>query len=298
MIVLLAAPRLAASEHRGLVTFNGLPVPGATVTAARGGKKAAASTDPQGLYTLPGLADGTWRIEVAMFGFALITRDVVVAPDAPAALWELKLLPLDQIRAEIQAAPPPPPAPAPLVRSEQHPTRNAPPAAEGDLTERAADGFLINGSVNNGAASPFAQAAAFGNYRARGKGLYNGGIGITFDTSALDARAFSLTGQDTPKPAYNRLTGLLTLGGPLRIPHLIKNGPFFFVGYQWTRNSNGTTQSALVPTLAERAGSFSRTVLDPATGSPFPGNQIPPDRISPQARALLGLYPLPNFEGN
>jgi hypothetical protein len=35
--------------------------------------------------------------------------------------------------------------------------------------------------------------------------------------------------------------------------------------------------------------------IDPSTGAPFPGNIIPVNRISPQAKALLGLYPQPNF---
>ena len=37
-------------------------------------------------------------------------------------------------------------------------------------------------------------------------------------------------------------------------------------------------------------------VIDPSTGAPLAGNVIPASRISPQARALLGLYPLPNFD--
>jgi hypothetical protein len=163
------------------------------------------------------------------------------------------------------------------------------------------DGFLINGSVNNGAASPFAQFPAFGNNRRGKRGLYTGGIGMTLDNSALDAQPFSLTGQNTPKPAYNRLTGMAVLGGPLKIPHLIPNGPNFFVGYQWTRNRDVTTTPGLMPTLAERNGNLSEwpaPVIDPATGVAFPGNVIPQNRISPQARALFNLYPLPNFDGS
>jgi hypothetical protein len=41
---------------------------------------------------------------------------------------------------------------------------------------RAERGFLINGSVNNGAATPLAQSAAFGNNR-RGPSLYNSSLG-------------------------------------------------------------------------------------------------------------------------
>src|SRR5207302_1362631 len=82
-----------------------------------------------------------------------------------------------------------------------------------DLNQRAADGFLINGSSNNGASSPFGMMPAFGNNRRGPRSLYNGNIGISLDNSSLDARAFSLTGQDTPKPDYNRLTGLFSFDG-------------------------------------------------------------------------------------
>ena len=74
-----------------------------------------------------------------------------------------------------------------------------------------ADGFLINGSVNNGAASPFAQSAAFGNYRRGGRPLYNGSLGVELNNSALDAQSYSLTGQNVPKPAYNHFIGMFAL---------------------------------------------------------------------------------------
>jgi hypothetical protein len=232
----------------GQVFFNGLPVPGATVTATKAAAKAETITDMQGNYSLPDLADGTWTIAVNMLGFAASLQEVAVGPTTPPVKFELRMLPLDQVKAEVPAA------------MEQ-------PATEAS-TE---DGLLINGSVNNGAASPFAQLAAFGNNRNGSNSLYNGGIGVILDDSALDARQFSLTGQDTPKPSYSRITGIATLGGPIRIPRLWKNPPFFFIGYQWTRNNTATTQSGLVPTTAERSGA-----------------------VSPQARALLNFYPLPN----
>jgi hypothetical protein len=217
-----------------------------------------------------------------MTGFSSVTRQVSVAPKLPAEKWELKLLPFDQIEAAVQsrAAEPPPKESAP---TEAAPSLNSPKTE--DDSAGSSDGLLINGSTNNGAASPFAQFPGFGNNRTGSHGLYNGSIGIIGDNSALDARSFSLTGQDTSKPAYSRLTGVLTLGGPLRIPHLLKNGPVFFLGYQWTRNRDATATPGLMPTLAQRNGDFS-------------GNVIPPSRLSPQALALLSFYPLPNFAGN
>ncbi|HEY7335566.1 MAG TPA: TonB-dependent receptor [Bryobacteraceae bacterium] len=184
-----------------------------------------------------------------------------------------------------------------------------------ELNQRASDGFLINGTTNNSASSPFALNQAFGNNRRGLRSLYNGNLGFTFDNSALDARPFSLTGQDTPRPAYNHMTFLGAFGGPIKIPHLVpRNGPQFTVNFQLMRSRNASTASTLMPTQAQRDGDFSQTVtpfgqpvqiFNPmvngcdalAPGAPFPGNVIPKSCISSQAEALLKYFPQPNFTG-
>jgi len=84
----------------------------------------------------------------------------------------------------------------------------------------------------------------------------------------------------------------------------MRNGPNFFVGYQWTRDSTDATIPGLVPTEAERSGDLSNTltpqgqpvtVVDPITGLPINTSAVP---VSTQAQALLALYPQPNFAGN
>ena len=274
----------------------------------QGAKKAVAVTDSQGVYSFPDLADGEWNLRVEMLCFATLDRTVKVAPDASAENWDMKLLTIDQIRAQATVIHAPTPAveianapkPESGKKGEPKPAQPAetPPA---EANQEASDNFLINGSTNNGAASPFAQSAAFGNNRRNLRGLYNGGIGLILNNSALDAQQFSLTGQATPKPSFNNLTGIATLGGPLRIPHLMPNGPFFFVGYQWTRNSTASTQTGLMPTAAERNGdlsSLAALIYDPTSKLPFTDNMIPPTSISAQARALLNLFPAPNFTGS
>jgi Carboxypeptidase regulatory-like domain len=338
IVLLTAASTASASQYRGQVTFGGLPLPGATVTASRDGRKFTTVTNQQGFYFFPDLPDGTWAIEIQMTGFSTINRNVVIGPNTPAAKWETSMLPLAQMKAAIQRAPAKaklalktaglPQASAKSRGPENHrsalhapgksrrPTRSAhlrqPPASSTagsaeEFNQLASPGFLINGSVNNAAVSPFAQAPAFGNHRSGNGGLYNGGIGVIFDNSALDAAPYSLSGQRTPKPVYNRVTGIATFGGPLKIPHVLQNGPDLFAAYEWTRNVTDTTQSALVPGLAERDGDFSQVlsalgqpvqIINPATGLPFPGNAIPQNQISPQARALLSFYPQPNFSGD
>ena len=310
--LLIAALPLLAADHHGQVRFGGLPVPGASVTAIQGDQHLATITDQQGAYAFPNLPDGVWTIHVEMLCFDPLTRQVTISAGSPTAEWDLKLLPMDEIR---KSAGPPLPA-LTINRSDapkgfQHtdltassapppPANDTPPETAAEMNQRAADGFLINGSSNNGASSPFALAPAFGNSRRNSRSLYTGGIGLILDNSALDARAFSLTGQDTPKPSYSRLQGVATLGGPLKFPHLLKTGPNFFVGYQWVRNRNATIQSTLMPTAAQRMGDLSlipAVIMDPAAGVPFSGSLIPLTRIASQARSLLNLYPQPNFAG-
>ncbi|MDQ3348884.1 MAG: TonB-dependent receptor, partial [Acidobacteriota bacterium] len=91
-----------------------------------------------------------------------------------------------------------------------------------------------------------------------------------------------------------------TLGGPIR-----QNKLFYFLSYEGTRQRRNVPRTISVPTAAVRAGDFSATgttIYDPATGNPngtgrtpFPGDVIPADRISPVAKKLLSFMPMPNL---
>ena len=74
----------------------------------------------------------------------------------------------------------------------------------------------------------------------------------------------------------------------------------FTVTYNGNRGDELFDQYATVPTLAMRAGDFataSTPLIDPRTGQPLAGNQIPLDAMSPAARALLHYIPAPNLPG-
>lgn len=298
-----------ASKYYGQVTFGGFGVPGATLTATQGEKKFSVTSDEGGSYLFDDLPDGHWKIEISLQCFATISAEVTVAADSQPGRWELQLLPLDQLKA-LARAQPPDIAPKPSLQVEAAKTA-APPATTAaaaeipkppdDASQESSDGFLVNGSVNNAATSPFSLDRAFGNKRANSKSLYNGGIAFAFDNSVLDAKQYSISGIDSPKPEYNRMTGGLTFGGPLRIPHVLQHGPNLFLAYQWIRNHTAETVSGLVPTVDERSGNLLNaagqpaTIIDPVTGLPYPGSMVP---VSSQAQALLALYPLPNVNGN
>jgi hypothetical protein len=306
---------IAGSEHHGQVTFDGLPVPGATVTATQGEKKFVAITDQRGVYSFTDLDDGAWKFEVEMLGFATQTQDITIAANAQngSSPGSAGAGANGSAASASAAAPAAGASTKGFQRAAVNSSSNAPtPAADtsqnsnessGGVDQRAATSLLVNGSENNGAASAFSQMAAFGNNR-RGPGsLYNGGVLVTFDTSAWDAAAFPLGGVFAPKPGYNNVEIAGAVGGPIGFPHHLIAGSNFFVAYQHMANDGSVVLPGSVPTLLERAGNFSQTlnaagqpvqIYNPATGMPFAGSMIP---ISPQAQALLNEYPLPNVSG-
>lgn len=311
LALLLLAACAWASEYHGQVFVNGVPIPGATVTVSHAGQQFSTVTDDQGVYAFPDLADGSWNIEIQMRGFATLKSAVTVGPNQPQGKFDLNLLGLDQMLAQTKVShPAAPPNPQLATRAEKPknsaraaPAPSAPPQHPEGENGETADGLLINGSDNNAATSKYSLAPAFGNRRPGARGLYTGGFASAVSNSAFDARPYSLTGFHLPKPVYSRIIAGFTLGGPFIIPHLFYHGPNFFLAYQWTRDSTAATDPGLMPDAAERSGDLAGltnplgqplTIYNPATGQPFTG----PIPVSPQAQALLSLYPLPNIPGN
>ena len=54
-------------------------------------------TDQQGVCKFPDLVDGVWTIKVEMLGFSPLTQEVIVAPNGPASMWDLKVKPFEEI---------------------------------------------------------------------------------------------------------------------------------------------------------------------------------------------------------
>ncbi len=127
----------------------------------------------------------------------------------------------------------------------------------------------------------------------------------------------------TPKLIRNEFGG--SIGGPVFLPtfgiggkrfYNGHNRTFFFVSREGTELREGFTKDFTVPTVAMRNGDFSGlqdsqgrkiTLYDPATTrtitadngrivttrTPFPNNQIPLTRLSPLAKRIWGITPLP-----
>jgi hypothetical protein len=109
-----------------------------------------------------------------------------------------------------------------------------------------------------------------------------------------------------------------SLSGPLTIPGVYdgKDKTFFLIGYERITDQRprfDIAGTSWVPTPALRNGDFSAysqfiTIYDPLTrapsgtagqfsGTPFPGNVIPANRINPIAKKILEYYSLPKNSG-
>ncbi len=110
-----------------------------------------------------------------------------------------------------------------------------------------------------------------------------------------------VTGKLKPDSVWSQFGG--SFGWKLK-----KDKNFIFADYQGTRSKEGGSVLTTVPTLAARRGDLSaypNLIFDPLTGDPvtgvgrtaFAGNQIPMNRLSPQALALLAFIPEPNLPG-
>ena len=107
--------------------------------------------------------------------------------------------------------------------------------------------------------------------------------------SALNAKNYFTAPNTSILPfSYNEFGG--TIGGPVK-----KGKLFFFTDYQGVR-SNGSAPliDQIVPNAAFRSGDLSAvttSIINPATGTPYPNNQVPVSGIS---KALLALFPVGN----
>jgi hypothetical protein len=123
----------------------------------------------------------------------------------------------------------------------------------------------------------------------------------------LNANTFFNNRQGVQRPLYRYMIAGYSLGGPVYIPrkwNTDKRRLFFFISQEFTQIAQPTaTIMSNLPTAAERKGDFSNTrnaagqiisILNPTTGTPFPGNVVPQNMIDPTGQAILNLLPLPN----
>ncbi len=144
-----------------------------------------------------------------------------------------------------------------------------------------------------------------------GTNKFHGDVFEFLRNSIFDARSFF----DQRKQTLRRNQFGATLHGPVQIPGLYngRDRTFFLFSWESYREVLGQSEIGNVPTLMQRDGDFSQSVVpvtgaklflkDPmATGSCsstaaaacFPGNRIPASRFDPIAVRIMRYYPLPN----
>jgi hypothetical protein len=169
-----------------------------------------------------------------------------------------------------------------------------------DVTDHHQGGTLIQTSIDdlqefsvmqNAYSAEFGSGGGILNMSTKsGSDRFHGGVFEFLRNDDLDARDFFAPAREALK--RNQFGG--DLGGPMRLPGWLggKGKTFFFVDYEGMRQRQGDVFNDIVPTAAEKQGDFSaaglNAIYDPLTTAngvrtPFAGNVIPANRLSPQA---------------
>ena len=172
-----SAGRAVPSDLSGRVLFSGLAVPGATVTATQATATVRPSRMPTGAFTVRPSKKVRGPSASTCAASSPPVRDVAVPLTEPPLSSPLTMRRYEEIVGSRRRPP------GAGGRKRRLPRRTAPETVD-----------VINGSVNNGAATPFAQSRAFGNNRPRSVPLYTGGIGAILGNSAWNARPYSFGG--------------------------------------------------------------------------------------------------------
>lgn len=130
-----------------------------------------------------------------------------------------------------------------------------------------------------------------------------------YQSSAFDAIPYTYP-TTTKKASVHGNTFGGSVGGPVTIPHLY-NGhdrTFFFGTYEGWRHPAQSTIQEIVPSTLMKQGDFSKycepasgggcaplVLLDPFTGTPYPGNKIPSGINQIAQSTLKQFYPDPNI---
>jgi hypothetical protein len=143
-----------------------------------------------------------------------------------------------------------------------------------------------------------------------GTNRFSGSASFFYRDESLQANSWSRNRSTNPRensgPApFDYKQYGYSLGGPIPVG-MFKDKLFFFGAQEWVNFFQEATAVITVPTERMRTGDFSellnpsngffsgaRTVRDPLTGQPFPGNIIPANRLSAVGMAMLNAYPLP-----
>lgn len=124
-----------------------------------------------------------------------------------------------------------------------------------------------------------------------GSNFWHGEAYEYFRNRALDARNYFEAPAEKARYQRNQFGGALS--GPLQA-----DKTFFYANFGGLQEQRGFSRLGVVPSAAVRTGdltSLGKTVIDPFSQRPFPGNVIPASRINPLANRVLALFPTVNL---
>jgi hypothetical protein len=135
---------------------------------------------------------------------------------------------------------------------------------------------------------------------------FHGGASYFVKNEFFDANNFFNNRNNVKRPRNRTNNWNYSIGGPVLLGKLNRNRDklFFFWNQEFWPGTYSTVSNFTVPTDLERIGDFSqsldtngalRIIKDPSAGSPFAQNTIPTNRLDPNGRALLNIFPHANF---
>ena len=128
-----------------------------------------------------------------------------------------------------------------------------------------------------------------------GANQFHGGAFYAGRNDALDANDYFSNYNNTGKAELRRNDWGYNISGPV-----VKNKLFFWWNQEWNREVRGVSESACVPTAAERSGDFSQGLSCGATAPTIPaqfqaaGNPLKIATPDPAGLLYSQFYPLPN----
>jgi trimeric autotransporter adhesin len=289
----------------GIIVSGNTRIPGALISAANAQTETpiATSSDDQGQYRLCLPAPGVYHVRAELFGFLPTEQTLSVGSHGAEADFKLALA-----RVETPASPPPPLEAQPSGATSQLPFETSRERASTNASSLSADMPLEFSFVRGQVAQPVDESGEPGAAAPLRQSPVHFNMSYQAANSALDASPYALHGIALEKPEYAQNTFGAGLGGTL--PWGKNATTTLYASYSGNRSGNPYNAFATVPTAAMRSGDFSSlmgpsepgagqaiTIYDPRTGQPFVENQVPPDRMSPGALALLEYIPLPNRDG-
>jgi trimeric autotransporter adhesin len=150
-LIALAFSVSAAFAQSGVVKSNGLPLPGAIVTATLGDRKLVTTTDENGRYSFEGMTTGTWQAQVDLFGFSAAKKQIEIGTTPVFTDWTLELKPMVARRGPANGS-----GGFQVLQNqaEQQVSQalSAQPAVPGVTPEdgTTTEAFLVNGSISRG----------------------------------------------------------------------------------------------------------------------------------------------------